>query len=64
MKEIILATNPDTEGETTAMYIARLLRPFGIKITRLAYGMPVGGHVEFSDQKTLSMALEGRRELQ
>ncbi|MBE6994681.1 MAG: recombination protein RecR [Ruminococcaceae bacterium] len=64
VKEIILATNPDTEGETTAMYIARLLRPFGIKITRLAYGMPVGGHVEFSDQKTLSMALEGRRELQ
>jgi recombination protein RecR len=63
VKEIILATNPDTEGETTAMYIARLLRPFGIKITRLAYGMPVGGHVEFSDQKTLSMALEGRREL-
>ncbi len=64
VKEIILATNPDTEGETTAMYIARLLRPFGIKITRLAYGMPVGGHVEFSDQKTLSMALAGRRELQ
>lgn len=64
VKEIILATNPDTEGETTAMYIARLLRPFGIRITRLAYGMPVGGHVEFSDQKTLSMALEGRRELQ
>ena len=64
VKEIILATNPDTEGETTAMYIARLLRPFGIRITRLAYGMPVGGHVEFSDQKALSMALEGRRELQ
>ncbi|MEA4919993.1 MAG: recombination mediator RecR [Clostridiaceae bacterium] len=63
VKEIILATNPDTEGETTAMYIARLLRPFGLKITRLAYGMPVGGHLEFSDQKTLSMALEGRREV-
>lgn len=61
VKEIILATNPDTEGETTAMYIARLLRPFGLKVTRLAYGMPVGGHLEFSDQKTLSMALEGRR---
>lgn len=64
VKEIILATNPDTEGETTAMYIARLLRPFGLKITRLAYGMPVGGHLEFSDQKTLSMALEGRRVVQ
>lgn len=63
VKEIILATNPDTEGETTAMYIARLLRPFELKITRLAYGMPVGGHLEFSDQKTLSMALEGRREV-
>lgn len=63
VKEIILATNPDTEGETTAMYIARLLRPFGLKITRLAYGMPVGGHLEYSDQKTLSMALEGRREI-
>lgn len=63
VKEIILATNPDTEGETTAMYVARLLRPFGLKITRLAYGMPVGGHLEFSDQKTLSMAIEGRREV-
>ena len=63
VKEIILATNPDTEGETTAMYIARLLKPFGLKITRLAYGMPVGGHLEFSDQKTLSMAIEGRREV-
>lgn len=61
VKEIILATNPDTEGETTAMYIARLLKPFGLTVTRLAYGMPVGGHLEFSDQKTLSMALEGRR---
>ncbi len=61
VKEIILATNPDTEGETTAMYIARLLKPFGLKVTRLAYGMPVGGHLEFSDQKTLSMAIEGRR---
>ena len=58
-----MATNPDTEGETTAMYIARLLRPFEVKTTRLAYGMPVGGHLEFSDQKTLSMAIEGRREI-
>ncbi len=64
VKEIILATDPDTEGETTAMYIARLLRPFGLKLTRLAYGMPVGSHLEFSDQKTLTMALEGRREVQ
>ena len=63
IKEVILATNPDTEGETTAMYIARLLRPFEVKTTRLAYGMPVGGHLEFSDQKTLSMAIEGRREI-
>ncbi|MBQ1270424.1 MAG: recombination protein RecR, partial [Clostridia bacterium] len=63
VKEVILATNPDTEGETTAMYIAKLLRPFGSRITRLAYGMPVGGHLEFSDQKTLSMAIEGRREV-
>ncbi len=63
VREVILATNPDTEGETTAMYLARLLKPFGVKITRLAYGMPVGGHLEFSDEKTLTMALEGRREV-
>ncbi len=60
--EIIMATDPDTEGEATAMYIARLLRPFHIKITRLAYGIPVGGHLEYSDEVTLLRALDGRRE--
>ncbi len=63
VREVILATNPDTEGEATAMYLSRLLRPFGIKITRLAYGMPVGGHLEYVDEVTLTRALEGRREL-
>lgn len=62
-EEVILATNPDTEGEATAMYISRLLQPFGIRITRLAYGIPVGGHLEFVDEVTLSRALEGRRAL-
>ena len=61
VEEIIMATNPDTEGEATAMYIARLLAPFGIKITRLAYGIPVGGHLEFADEVTLLRALDGRR---
>ena len=60
--EIIMATDPDTEGETTATYIAKLLRPFNIKITRLAYGMPVGGHLEYSDEVTLLRALDGRQE--
>ena len=62
-EEVILATNPDTEGEATAMYISRLLQPFGIRITRLAYGIPVGGHLEFVDEVTLTRALEGRRDL-
>ena len=61
--EVIMATNPDTEGEATALYIARLLKPFGAKVTRLAYGIPVGGHLEFADDATLMRALEGRREL-
>ena len=61
--EIIMATNPDTEGEATAMYLTRLLKPFGVKITRLAYGIPVGGHLEFADEITLTRAIEGRREL-
>ncbi len=61
--EVILATNPDTEGEATAMYISRLLQPFEIKTTRLAYGIPVGGHLEFVDEVTLTRALEGRHEL-
>ena len=63
VREVIMATNPDTEGETTAMYLHRLLKPFEIKTTRLAYGVPVGGHLEFSDEVTLTRALEGRREL-
>ena len=63
IKEVIMATNPDTEGEATAMYIARLLRPFGVRITRLAYGIPVGGHLEFADDATLMRALEGRQEI-
>ena len=63
VKEVIIATNPDTEGEATAMYLSRILKPFGIKITRLAYGMPVGGHLEYVDEVTLMRALEGRREI-
>lgn len=63
VNEIIMATNPDTEGEATAMYLFRMLKPFGIKITRLAYGMPVGGHLEYADEITLTRALEGRQEL-
>lgn len=63
VKEVIMATNPDTEGEATAMYIARMLRPFGLKVTRLAYGVPVGGHLEYADDATLMRALEGRREI-
>ena len=63
VQEVIMATNPDTEGEATAMYIARLLRPFDVRVTRLAYGIPVGGHLEFADDATLMRALEGRREL-
>ena len=63
VKEVIMATNPDTEGEATAMYIARLLKPFDVRVTRLAYGIPVGGHLEFADDATLMRALEGRREI-
>ena len=63
VQEVIMATNPDTEGEATALYLARLLKPFGVKVTRLAYGIPVGGHLEFADDATLMRALEGRREL-
>ena len=59
--EIIMATNPDTEGEATAMYISRLLRPMQIKVTRLAYGVPVGSQLEYADEVTLSRALEGRQ---
>ena len=63
VREVIMATNPDTEGEATALYLSRLLKPFGVKVTRLAYGIPVGGHLEFADDATLMRALEGRREL-
>ena len=63
VREVIMATNPDTEGEATAMYVARLLKPFGVRVTRLAYGIPVGGHLEFADEATLTRALEGRREI-
>ena len=63
VQEVIMATNPDTEGEATAMYISRLLKPFEIKVTRLAYGIPVGSNLEFADDATLSRALEGRTEI-
>jgi recombination protein RecR len=61
--EVIMATNPDTEGDTTAMYISRLVKPFNVMVTRLAYGIPVGSNLEFADEATLSRALEGRREM-
>lgn len=63
VQEVIMATNPTVEGEATAMYISRLLKPLGIKVTRLAYGIPVGGDLEYADEVTLSRAIEGRREL-
>ncbi len=61
--EVILATNPNIEGEATALYLARLLRPLGLRVTRIARGLPVGGDLEYADQVTLSKALEGRREI-
>ena len=63
VKEVIMATNHDTEGEATAMYISRLLRPMEVKVTRLAYGIPVGSQLEYADEVTLSRALEGRQEI-
>ncbi|SFP74067.1 recombination mediator RecR [Caldicoprobacter faecalis] len=63
VKEVILATNPDVEGEATAVYISKLLKPMGIKVTRIAHGLPVGGDLEYADEVTLSKALEGRREM-
>ena len=63
VREVIMATNPDTEGEATAMYISRLLRPMEIKVTRLAYGVPVGSQLEYADEVTLSRAIEGRQEI-
>ncbi len=63
VKEVILATNPDIEGEATASYIARLLKPMGILVTRIAHGLPVGGDLEYTDEVTLAKAIEGRREM-
>lgn len=63
IKEIIMATNPTVEGEATAMYVSKLLKPLGVKVTRLAYGIPIGGDLEYADEITLSCALEGRLEL-
>ncbi len=63
VKEVIIATNPNIEGEATAMYISRLLKPAGIKVTRIAHGIPVGGDLEYADEVTLLKAMEGRREL-
>lgn len=63
VKELIMATNPNIEGEATAMYISKLVKPFGIKVTRIAHGLPVGGDLEYADEVTLTKALEGRREL-
>ncbi len=63
IKEVILATNPNIEGEATAMYISKLIKPLGIKVTRIAHGIPVGGDLEYADEVTLAKALEGRREL-
>jgi recombination protein RecR len=63
VKEVIIATNPNIEGEATAMYIARLIKPAGIKVTRIAHGVPIGGDLEYTDDVTLAKAIEGRREL-
>jgi len=63
VKEVIMATNPNVEGEATAMYIAKLLKPIGVKVTRIAHGLPVGGDLEYADEGTLSKAMENRREI-
>ena len=63
VREVIIATNPSVEGEATAMYLGRLLKPLGVKVTRLAYGLPVGGTLEYADNTTLLKALEGRTEV-
>ena len=63
IKEIVIATNPKVEGEATAMYLSKLIKPFGIKVTRIAHGIPVGGDLEYTDEITLTKALEGRREI-
>jgi recombination protein RecR len=61
--EVIIATNPNTKGETTAQYISQMLKPFGVKVTRIAYGLPIGGDIEFADEVTLSKSLEGRKDM-
>ena len=63
ISEIIMATNPSVEGEATAMYLSKLIRPFGVKVTRLAYGIPVGASLEYADEVTLSRAILGRSEI-
>jgi recombination protein RecR len=63
VKEVIIATNPNAEGESTALYLARLLAPLGVQVTRLAYGLPIGGDLDYADEVTLARALEGRRTL-
>jgi recombination protein RecR len=63
IRELIIATNPNIEGETTAMYISKLVAPLGIKVTRLAYGVPVGADLEYADEMTLMRALDGRRQI-
>ena len=63
VKEIIIATNPRVEGEATAIYLSKLIKPIGIKVTRIAHGIPVGGDLEYTDEITLTKALEGRREI-
>lgn len=63
VREVIMATDPDVEGEATAMYVARLLKPLGVKVTRLAHGLPVGGDLEYADEVTLAKAVENRREM-
>lgn len=63
ISEVIIATNPNTKGETTAQYITQQLKPLGVKVSRIAYGLPIGGDIEFADEVTLAKALEGRNEL-
>ncbi|RJQ44816.1 MAG: recombination protein RecR [Nitrospiraceae bacterium] len=63
ISEVIIATNPNTKGETTAQYLSQVLKPLGVKVTRIAYGLPIGGDIEFADEVTLSKSLEGRKEL-
>ena len=63
VEEVIVATNPNVEGEATAMYIAKLLKPMGVRVTRIAHGLPVGGDLEYADEVTLSRAMDNRREI-